>query len=45
MKVFWVKDGIPERNISDEDQRKFQEANDIFVRAVRNVLSYYLFIL
>jgi hypothetical protein len=23
MKVFWVKDGMPEENISDEDQRKF----------------------
>jgi hypothetical protein len=31
MKVFWVKDGMPEGNISDEDQRKFQEANNIFV--------------
>jgi hypothetical protein len=43
MNVFWVKDGIPEGNISDEDQRKFQEANDIFVGAVRNALSDYLF--
>jgi hypothetical protein len=23
MKVFWAKDGMPEENISDEDQRKF----------------------
>jgi hypothetical protein len=23
MKVFWVKDGLPERNISDEDMRNF----------------------
>jgi hypothetical protein len=23
MKVFWVKDGMPEGNISEEDQRKF----------------------
>ena len=23
MKVFWVKDGLPEENISDEDMRKF----------------------
>jgi hypothetical protein len=43
MKVFWIKDGMPEGNISDEDQRKFQEANDIFMGAVRNVLSDYLF--
>jgi hypothetical protein len=43
MKVFWVKDGMPERNISDEDQKKFEEANDIFVGAVCNVLSDYLF--
>jgi hypothetical protein len=34
---------MPEGNISDEDQRKFQEANDIFVGVVRNVLSDYLF--
>jgi hypothetical protein len=43
MKVFWVKDGMPEGNIYDEDQIKFQEANDIFVGVVRNVLSDYLF--
>lgn len=43
MKVFWVNDDMPEGNISDEDQRKFQKANDIFVGAVRNVLSDYLF--
>jgi hypothetical protein len=43
MKVFWVKNGMPEENISDEDQRKFQEANDIFVGVVRNMLSDYLF--
>jgi hypothetical protein len=23
MKVFWVKDGLPEGNISDEDMKKF----------------------
>jgi hypothetical protein len=23
MKVFWVKDGLPKGNISDEDMRKF----------------------
>jgi hypothetical protein len=34
---------MPEGNISNEDQRKLQEANDIFVRAMRNVLSDYLF--
>jgi hypothetical protein len=43
MKVFWIKDGMHNGNISGEDQRKFQEANDIFVGAVRNVLSDYLF--
>jgi hypothetical protein len=43
MKVFWVKDSLPEGNISDEDMRKFQEASEIFVGAVRNVLSNYLF--
>jgi hypothetical protein len=43
MKVFWAKDGLPEGNISDEDQRKFQEANQIFVGVVHNVLSDHLF--
>jgi hypothetical protein len=43
MKVFWVKDGLPERNISNEDMRKFQEASDIFVGVVRNVLLDHLF--
>ena len=43
MKVFWAKDGLPEGNISDEDQRKFQEANQIFVGAVHNALSDHLF--
>jgi hypothetical protein len=43
MKVFWAKDDLPERNISDEDQRKFQKANQIFVGAVHNVLSDHLF--
>jgi hypothetical protein len=35
MKVFWVKDGLPEGNISDEDMRNFQETSDMFVGAVR----------
>jgi hypothetical protein len=43
MKVFWIKDGLPEGNISDEDMRKFQEASDIFMGAVRNVLLDHLF--
>jgi hypothetical protein len=34
---------MPEENISDEDQKKFQKTNDIFVGAVRNVLLDYLF--
>jgi hypothetical protein len=34
---------LPEKNISDEDMRKFQEASDIFVGAVRNVLLDHLF--
>jgi hypothetical protein len=41
--VFWVKDGLPEGNISDEDMRKLQEASDIFVGAVHNMLSDHLF--
>jgi hypothetical protein len=43
MEVLWVKDGLPEGDIFDEDQSKFQKANDIFVGAVRNVLSDHLF--
>jgi glycosidase len=43
MKLFWVNDGLPEGNISDEDMRKFQEASDIFVEPVRNVLLDHLF--
>jgi hypothetical protein len=43
MEVFWVKDGLREGDISDEDRSKFQKANDIFVGAVRNVLSDHLF--
>jgi hypothetical protein len=43
MKVFLVKDGLPERNISDKDMRKFQEASEIFMGAVRNVLLDHLF--
>jgi hypothetical protein len=43
IKVFWIKDGLPEGNISDEDMRKFQEVSEIFVGAVRNVLLDYLF--
>jgi hypothetical protein len=43
MEVFWVKDGLPEGDISDEDRSKFQKANDIFVGAVRHVLSDHLF--
>jgi hypothetical protein len=34
---------LPEENISDEDMRKFQEASEIFVGAVHNVLSDHLF--
>ena len=34
MKVFWVSVGMPEGNISEEDLRKFQDANEIFVGAV-----------
>jgi hypothetical protein len=26
MKVFWVKDGLPEGNISDEDMRKLKKS-------------------
>jgi hypothetical protein len=43
IKIFWVKDGLPKENISDEDMRKFQEASDIFVGAVRDVLLDHLF--
>jgi hypothetical protein len=43
MEVFWVKDSLPEGDISDEDQSKVQKANDIFVGTVRNVLLNHLF--
>jgi hypothetical protein len=34
---------LSEENISDEDMRQFQEESEIFVGAVRNVLSDHLF--
>jgi hypothetical protein len=40
---FWVKDGLPEGNISYEDMKKFQVASNIFVGAMRSVLSDHLF--
>jgi hypothetical protein len=43
MEVFWVNDALPEGDISNEDRSKFQKANDIFVGAVRNILSDHLF--
>jgi hypothetical protein len=43
VEVFWVKDGLPEGDISDEDRSKFQKDNDIFVGVIRNVLSDHLF--
>jgi hypothetical protein len=43
MEVFWVIDGLPEGDISNKDQSKFQKANDIFVGVLRNVLLYHRF--
>ena len=43
MKVFWVSAGMPEGNISEEDQRAFQDANQIFVGVVQNVLADHIF--
>ena len=43
MKVFWVSAGMPEGNISEQVLRRFQDANEIFVGAVQNVLSDHLF--
>jgi hypothetical protein len=34
---------LARENISDEDQRKFQEANQIFVGAMHNALSNHMF--
>ena len=34
MKVFWVSAGVPEGNISKEDLRRFQDANEVFVGAM-----------
>ena len=42
MKVLWVSTGMPEGNISEEDLRRFQDANEIFVGAMYNVLSDHL---
>jgi hypothetical protein len=43
MEVFWVKDGLPEGDISDKNQSKLLKAYDIFVGVVRNVLLNHLF--
>jgi hypothetical protein len=43
IEVFWVKDGLPEGDISDENQSKLQKAYDIFVGVVCNVLLNHLF--
>jgi len=38
MKVFWITAGMPEGNIYEEDQRRFQKANNIFRGAVLTFL-------
>jgi hypothetical protein len=37
MKVFEVSKGKPEGAISDEDQRKFEKANTIFVECILSI--------
>ncbi len=39
LKVFTVSNGKPEGAMSDEDQRKFEEANTLFVGCILGVLA------
>jgi hypothetical protein len=42
MKVFWITVGSPEKNISEEDQRRFHEDNTIFRGTNLNSLAGHL---
>jgi hypothetical protein len=39
MKVFQISKGKPEGTISDEDQKKFEEANTVFVGCILSILA------
>jgi hypothetical protein len=39
MKVFHISKGKPEGTISDEDQKKFEEANTVFVGCILSILD------
>src|SRR5438105_8425614 len=39
LKIFWVTDGKPQGTISDEDQRKFEEANSALRGCIPSVLA------
>jgi hypothetical protein len=42
MKVFQISKGKPEGTISDEDQKKFEEANTVFVGCILSILADHL---
>jgi hypothetical protein len=39
MKVFQISKGKPEGTISDEDQKKFEEANTVFMGCILSILA------
>jgi len=39
LKIFWVTDGKPQGTISDEDQKKFEEANSALRGCILSVLT------
>jgi hypothetical protein len=39
MKVFLISQGKPKGTISDEDQKKFEEANTVFMRCILSILT------
>jgi hypothetical protein len=42
MKVFRISKGKPEETMSEEDQKKFEEANIVFVGCILSSLADYL---
>jgi hypothetical protein len=42
MKVFQISKGKPEGTMSEDDQKKFEEANTIFVGCILSILGDYL---
>jgi hypothetical protein len=39
MKVFQISKGKPEGTMSEDDQKKFEEANTIFVGCILSILA------